>query len=81
MEDLESILRDPSAEFAEPREVLTNQQLTLDEKIRVLRQWRYDLIRLNVASAESLTGDSNPAADIQTIDECLRQLRADPTKP
>jgi len=74
MKNLEEILRDPSAAFADPREVLGFEGLSRDEKIRVLQQWRYDLVRLQVASAENLTGDSSPGSGIQSIDECLRQL-------
>lgn len=77
MSELHNILRDPSAEFSSPHEVLRAQQLSRNDKVRVLRQWRYDLVQLQVASAESLTGDTDSTAGIRTIDECLRQLNFD----
>lgn len=77
MGELEEILHDPSARFSDPCEVLCQGRLTRDDKVRVLQQWRYDLVQLQVASEENLTGDGDGAARIRKIDECLRQLRAD----
>lgn len=77
MSELEKILHDPSAAFADPCEVLCQRRLTRDEKVRVLEQWRYDLVQLQVASDENLVGDGEGAARIRKIDECLRQLQAD----
>lgn len=74
MKEIDQILRDPSATFSDPCEVLCQLRLSRDEKIRVLQQWRYDLVQLQAASAENLTGDSDPGSGIQKIDECLRQL-------
>ena len=76
MTGLKDILSDPSAAFDEPSEVLRAPSLSSDDKDRVLRQWRYDLVQLQTASSESLTGDSDPGVAIRKIDECLRQLKA-----
>lgn len=76
MRDLDVILKDPSAAFSGPRDVLAHVDLSHEDKIRVLRQWRYDLVQLQVASAENLDGDSDAGAGIKNIDECLRQLGA-----
>jgi hypothetical protein len=80
MNNLEKILSDPAAAFAEPTDVLAQHSLSLDEKARVLRQWRYDLVQLQVASGENLTGDASHAAGITMVDECLRVLEADPAQ-
>lgn len=77
MDEVDDILRDPSAVFADPCEVLCQGRLSRDDKIRVLKQWRYDLLRLQVASDENLIGDASGASHIGKIDECLAQLRAD----
>lgn len=77
MSDIERILRDPSAAFADPCEVMCQAGLSRDEKIRILRQWRYDLVQLQVASSENLTGNSDPGTGICKIDECLRQLHSE----
>lgn len=76
MTDLKDILRDPSAAFADPCEVLVQSRLSTDDKIRILKQWRYDLVQLQVASEENLVGDADGSARIRKIDECLRQLSA-----
>jgi hypothetical protein len=77
MQKLEEILSDPSAAFASPVDVVGNPDIPRSDKIRILRQWRYDLVQLQVASGENLTGDSSHAAGISRIDEYLRQLQAD----
>ncbi len=74
MTELQKILHDPSAEFADPCEVLVARRLSADDKVRVLEQWRYDLVRLQAASDENLTGDADSGSKIRKIDECLRQL-------
>lgn len=77
MSDIDDILRDPSAAFNDPCEVLVQSRYARDDKVRILQQWRYDLVRLQVASDENLTGDGTDASLIRKIDECLRQLRAE----
>jgi hypothetical protein len=74
--ELRTVLRDPSAAFADPCEILCQSRWSRDDKVRVLRQWRYDLVQLQVASGENLAGDTTGAGHIRKIDECLRQLRA-----
>lgn len=76
MKDLKEILKDPSAAFTDPCEVLVQSRLDSDDKARILRQWRYDLVQLQVASDENLVGDGEGSARIKKIDECLRQLGA-----
>jgi hypothetical protein len=77
MSRVEDILRDPSAAFPEPGDVLSQEDLSRDDKVRILRQWRYDLVQLQVASGENLIGDAEGAAQLTKIDEYLRQLSAD----
>lgn len=76
---LKDILKDPSDAFHDPTEVLVQARLTRDEKVQILKQWRYDLFQMQVASDENLPGDNvKVATTIRKIDECLRQLRAEP---
>lgn len=77
MQEIDDILRDPSAAFSDPCEVLCQARWSRDDKIRVLQQWRYDLVQLQVASSENLVGDTNHGDMLQKIDECLRQLHAE----
>lgn len=80
MSELQKILHDPSAAFADPCEVLCQGRLSRDDKVRVLEQWRYDQVRLQAANDENLVGDTDSGALIRKIDECLRQLRAEADK-
>lgn len=77
MTELQRILHDPSAAFADPCEVLCQGRLSRDEKTRVLKQWRYDQVRLQAANDENLVGEGDSGTVIKKIDECLRQLEAD----
>ncbi len=74
MPQLDEILRDPSAAFADPADVLAHEQFSDAEKKRILQQWRYDMVQLQVAAGENLIGESRGAKDIARIDDCLRQL-------
>lgn len=74
MTKLDEILRDPSAVFADPADVLAQEQFSDAEKVKILQQWRYDMVQLQVAAQESLIGESRGAKDLTRIDDCLRQL-------
>lgn len=76
MKNIQDILRDPSAVYADPADVLAADDLPPCARRRILEQWRYDLVRLQVASDENLLGDASGAGRISRIDECLRQLGA-----
>ncbi len=58
-------MRDPSAVFADPGEVLAHGRLAAADMRRILEQWRCDLVRLQEASG---------AGQIRRIDDCLRRL-------
>ncbi|MGB5354387.1 MAG: hypothetical protein WBM54_00090 [Woeseia sp.] len=77
MSEMTKILKDPAGAFSNPSEVLRQGRLSREEKLRILRQWRYDLVQLQVASAENLTGNDKSSAGIRNIDECLRQVKAE----
>lgn len=72
--ELERILREPSAVFSDPCEVLCQGRLTFDDKITVLKKWRHDLL-LSKGGIEQEADDNNGVtAMIRKIDDCLRQL-------
>jgi len=76
MSQVEDILRDPSAAFSDPIEVLCQGRLSRDDKVRILKQWRYDLVQLQTATDENLIGDPDNASRLEKIDDCLKQLAA-----
>lgn len=58
---------DPSSVFKTPDEVLHSNQLSTEEKIRVLRRWEYDARELSVAEEENMTGN-----DINMLEAVLK---------
>ena len=67
-------LSDPESTFLEPRFVAENKGLTRDEKIKVLLDWRQDLIERQTASEENMlreSGSSNVAARLQAVTDAL----------
>jgi hypothetical protein len=49
----------PGSVFANPEDVMSSPDLELDEKIRVLRSWQYDVAELAVAEEEGMRGSQN----------------------
>jgi len=56
--DKEKVMLNPAREFACPADVLTEQSLTHEQKIQVLRRWEYDALELEVAEEENMGGAS-----------------------
>ncbi len=53
MIDVEKAMLDPTMVFEDPKEVVTNDELTRDQKIEILRRWEYDAHQLEVAEEEA----------------------------
>jgi L-ribulose-5-phosphate 3-epimerase UlaE len=78
MIDKEMAKLDPSSVFHQPREVLTNNELSRKEKIDILRRWGYDEREMSVAEEENMrseTDDQNNVLD--EINKCLLELGVD----
>ena len=54
--DLEAALRDPTACFREPQEVIDDPQLSRDDKLTILRRWQHDALRLSTSEGEGMMG-------------------------
>ena len=64
-------LRDPEQEFTAPSEVAEHPELSIQDKLAILRNWRLDLIELQTATNENMV-DAN--ADPGAVAERLRQV-------
>lgn len=53
---LDAILRDPSAAYQKPDDILNDSALNDKEKLQVLEQWEYDALELQVATDENMPG-------------------------
>jgi len=72
MTKLEQALSDPSNVFDTPDDVVQDNTLTRDEKIKILRQWEYDARDLAVAEEENMAGGNDN--DSGLLDKVLRAL-------
>ena len=53
MIDIKRAMLDPTQVFADPSEVVADVELTRDQKIEILRRWKYDAHQLEVAEEEA----------------------------
>ena len=54
--DLEAALRDPTACFGEPQDVVDDPHLSREDKLAILRCWQHDALRLSTSEAEGMVG-------------------------
>jgi hypothetical protein len=71
MVDVEKALLDPALVFKTPEEVLADNELSREQRIKILRRWEYDVRELQVAEEEGMEGPQP-----LTLDVVLRALRA-----
>ena len=71
MVDVEKALLDPGLVFKTPDEVVTNNELSREQKIKILRRWEYDVRELEVAEEEGMKGPQ-----FVTLDDVLGALRS-----
>jgi hypothetical protein len=58
--DIETIIKDPGKHFAAPRDVVTADEFTREEKRRILDSWALDAQLLAVAEEENMPGKDRP---------------------
>ena len=54
--DFATALRDPTAIFSEPNDIVTHPQLSREMKLSLLRQWEQTARSLSVAESEGMGG-------------------------
>jgi hypothetical protein len=70
--DLEKTVKDPGLTFKRPAQVLQSKDLSWEQKIKILRQWEFDVRELQVAEEESMTGPQ--PVTLAEVREALRAL-------
>jgi hypothetical protein len=55
----EDAMRDPASVFDGPETVAARDDLTREEKLRILRSWEYDAAEMSVATEENMPGPEN----------------------
>jgi hypothetical protein len=54
--DLNAVMADPTAFFAQPQDVLKDERFSREIKLKILRQWERDAHNLEVADNEGMSG-------------------------
>jgi uncharacterized protein (UPF0128 family) len=67
----EQAMGDVSKLFERPGAVLADREFTAAQKLKLLKQWEYDLREMQVAADENMTGPK-----MENNDELLREVRA-----
>lgn len=64
MTDFAHAMRDPKSCYNEPKDVLNDETLDKEQKIKVLKQWEYDARELSVAEEENMPAQSGDEASM-----------------
>lgn len=72
----EPVAGDVSERYAHPEEILQDQSLSREQKIKKLQEWDQDLRQLMVASEENMPGtvSGQPAESLQAVSDALCKL-------
>lgn len=70
--DINRVFQNPADVFSSPQEILQKQNLSVEQKIKILRRWEYDERELSVAEEENMAG--GPPSKLDDILSALRQL-------
>ncbi len=70
MTDFDKAMRDPSAVFDKPKDVLKDDSLDREQKVEILKLWAYDAKQLLIAEEENMPGDH-----ASMLNRCKRALQ------
>lgn len=66
---------DPSITYKKPADLLRADDISKEEKIKLLRDWEYTLRQMQVAEEENMS--SGPDASLQDVLDALHELGAE----
>ena len=75
--DLRNAMLDPALVFRGPEEVLKRDDLAREQKIEILRRWKFDALQLQVAEDENM-GSEQPSDILDRVLQALHALNAVP---
>ena len=75
--DLRKAVLNPALVFLGPEDVLQRDELTREQKIEVLRRWKFDALQLQVAEEENM-GSEQPSDILDRVLQALHALNAGP---
>lgn len=57
MADFETCMRNPAGTFGQPEDVVNRSDFSKEQKLEILKQWRYDEYETEVADQENMGAD------------------------
>lgn len=70
----EKLMIDPSSVFEEPNDVLDNTELSGEEKVEILQQWKDEVQLRLVAEEENMSGDPANSERLKEVTNALIAL-------
>ena len=74
--DFEAAKKNPHAFFAEPQDVVNRADLSIRQKIAILRQWEQDAMRLSASESEGMGGGEDNM--IVRVEHAIQTMRDKP---
>ncbi len=75
--DLRKAMLDPALVFRGPEDLLKRDELTREQKIEILRRWKFDALQLQVAEEENMRSEQ-PSDILDRVLQALHALNAVP---
>jgi len=73
------VIENPTKAFKHPSEVISSAELSLADRVRVLKQWELDARLLQVASEEGMSGgEANMLAEVKKAQAALAKQMEEP---
>jgi len=76
IDDIEQVIKNPKAHFDDPFDVVAQEDLAHDERVRILESWKVDAEALERAEAENMDGGEEP--QFRRVKEAIAALAAAP---
>ncbi len=74
MSDFERAIKNPADVFDRPSEVLDREDLSSEQKLKILRQWEYDALQREVATEENMPSSDGGGPALEEIRRALEAL-------
>ncbi len=74
MTDTSKAMHDPTSVYKIPGDVVNDDSITLEDKIRILKQWEYDARELQVAEEENMANEGDGGSMLQRVKAALHEL-------
>ena len=71
-EQVESAIADPTRHYARPMDVVHDESLDTEEKLKILESWKKDAELLSTAQDENMSGGERP--QLQDVSLALTEL-------